>query len=83
PNQEQTVTISSFAPDRQEFTTERYLLGLNAMTKAREIRTKYGNRKCTGDAKALADVEDMVKAIRAELPGQSNERLVYECVKAE
>ncbi len=83
PNQEQTVTISSFSPDHGEFTTERYLLGLDAMTKARAIRTKYGNKKCTGDTKVLADVEDMVKAIRAELPPQANERLVYECRKVE
>lgn len=79
PNEEQTVTISSFRPDRSEFTTERFLLGLNAMSKARKIRSKYGNRACTTDAKALADIEDMVKAIRAELPGGANERLVYEC----
>ena len=83
PNQEQTVTISSFRPDRSEFTTERFLLGLDAMTKARSIRQKYGNRACTTDAKALADVEDMVKAIRAELPSQANERLVYECERTE
>ena len=81
PNQEQTVTISSFRPDRSEFTEERYLLGLSAMTKARAIRSKYGNKKCTDDAKILSDVEDMVKAIRAELPSQANERLVYECDK--
>ena len=79
PNQEQTITISSFQPDRSEFTEERYLVGLDTMTKARAIRAKYGNRACTTDDKALADIEDMVKAIRAELPGQANERLVYEC----
>lgn len=79
PNQEQTVTISSFRPDRREFTTERYLLGLETMTKARSIRQKYGNKACTTDSAALADIEDMVKAIRTELPSQANERLVYEC----
>ena len=83
PNQEQTVTISSFQPDRSEFTEERYLMGLDAMTKAREIRAKYGNKACTTDVKALADIEDMVKAIRAELPSQANESLVYECTKVE
>jgi hypothetical protein len=79
PNEEQTITISSFRPDRSEFTTERYLMGLNAMNRARTIRQKYGNRACTSDNDALADIEDMVKAIRAELPTQANERLVYEC----
>ena len=81
PNQEQTITISSFQPDRSEFTEERYLMGLDQMTKAREIRAKYGNRACTKDNEALADIEDMVKAIRAELPSQANESLVYECKK--
>ncbi|MEO9601318.1 trypsin-like peptidase domain-containing protein [Parasphingorhabdus sp.] len=81
PNEEQTITISSFQPDRSEFTEERYLMGLEAMTKARAIRAQYGNRACTTDDKALADIEDMVKAIRAELPSQANERLVYECKK--
>ena len=82
PNQEQTVTISSFRPDSAEFTEERYLMGLDAMTRARAIRAQYGNKACTADPKALADIEDMVKAIRAELPGQANESLVYECKKS-
>ena len=79
PNQEQTVTISSFQPDSSLYTEERYLMGLEAMTKARAIRAQYGNKACTADDKALADIEEMVKAIRAELPAQANESLVYEC----
>jgi len=79
PNQEQTVTINSFQPDLGEFTEERYLMDLDAMTRARAIRAQYGNKACTADPEALADIEDMVKAIRAELPGQANESLVYEC----
>ncbi|VWX58567.1 trypsin-like peptidase domain-containing protein [Sphingorhabdus sp. 109] len=83
PNEEQTVTISSFLPDQSEFTEERYLMGLEAMTRARAIRAEYGNRACTTDIKALADIEDMVKAIRTVLPSQANERLVYECRKTD
>ena len=83
PNQEQTVTISSFRPDSAEFTEERYLMGLDAMTRARAIRAQYGNKACTTEPRALTDIEDMVKAIRAELPGQANESLVYECKKVE
>ena len=81
PNSEQTVTINSFQPDRAELTEERYLMGLDAMTRARAIRSEYGNKACTADPAALADIEEMVKAIRAELPGQANESLVYECEK--
>ena len=81
PNQEQTVTISSFRPDSGEFTEERYLMGLEAMTRARAIRGQYGNKACTTDVQMLTDIEDMVKAIRAELPPQANESLVYECKK--
>lgn len=82
PNEEQTVTISSFDPASAEFTTERYLLGLAAMNKAREIRKQYGNRACTSDEQALSEIAEMVKAIRTELPMQTNERLVYECEKS-
>ena len=81
PNSEQTVTINSFQPDRGELTEERYLMGLDAMTRARAIRSEYGNKACTADPAVLADIEEMVKAIRAELPGQANESLVYECEK--
>ncbi|WP_373491916.1 trypsin-like peptidase domain-containing protein [Parasphingorhabdus sp.] len=81
PNEEQTVTINSFQPDSGEFTEERFLMGLDAMNRARAIRSEYGNRACTADPEALADIENMVKAIRGELPGQANERLVYKCEK--
>lgn len=81
PNEEQTVTINSFQPDRGEFTEERFLMGLDAMNRARAIRAEYGNKACTADPEALADIENMVKAIRAELPSQANESLVYECKK--
>jgi len=83
PNEEQTVTINSFNPDRGEFTEERFLMGLEAMNRARAIRAEYGNKACTADPKILADIENMVKAIRTELPGQANERLVYECERVE
>ena len=73
--------IGSLGYTIQRPTEERYLMGLDQMTKAREIRAKYGNRACTKDNEALADIEDMVKAIRAELPSQANESLVYECKK--
>lgn len=85
PNEEQTVTISNFDPDGLEFTTERYLMSFDAMTKARELRTQYGNKNCSATEPAtqdiLTDITDMVRAIRTELPTQANERLVYECVK--
>ncbi|MEW4466422.1 trypsin-like peptidase domain-containing protein [Parasphingorhabdus sp. JC815] len=81
PNQEQTVTISSFNPESAEFITERYLLGLTAMTRAREIRQQYDNGSCTTDDKILADISEMVKSLRSELPTQANERLIYECKK--
>ena len=81
PNQEQTVTISSFDPAKAEFTTERYLLGLAAMSRARDIRQQYTNSSCTTDKQALGEIAEMVRSIRSELPPQTNERLVYECEK--
>ncbi len=79
PNEDQTVTLSSFDPATREFVTERYLLDLEAMQAARTIRQKYSNKACTGDAAEKQDIATMIAAIRVELPNQPNERLVYKC----
>ncbi|MDZ7588156.1 MAG: serine protease [Parasphingorhabdus sp.] len=83
PNEEQTVTISSFDPDRRIYSTERYLLDLDTMQRTRAIRSNYRNRTCTTNTAELADIAEMVKAIRSELPAQPNERLIYECQRAD
>jgi len=79
PNSEQTVSVNSFDPANGEYRTERYLLGLNAMSKARDVRKRYNSRSCTSDAARLSELEDMQKALRQTLPAQPNEVLVYDC----
>ncbi len=79
PNSEQTVSINSFNPQKGEYRTERYLLGMDAMEKARGIRKRYANKACTADTAKLTELEDMQKALRQVLPAHPNEVLVYEC----
>lgn len=79
PNEEQAVSINRFDPQTREFRTENFQLGLSAMQSARKIRARYSNNACTTNADAMADLEDMQKALRQALPAQPNEILVYSC----
>lgn len=79
PNGEATVTIQSYDPAKSRYTVERFLMGADAMDKAREIRAGYKNESCTADPGQRQSVAEMESAIRAVLPPQPNERLVYAC----
>ncbi|MEZ5708652.1 MAG: trypsin-like peptidase domain-containing protein [Blastomonas sp.] len=79
PNSEDTVSINHFDPDLREFRTERFLLDIPTMQKAREIRARYRYDQCTGETEVLSELVDMQKALRAALPAQPNEILVYQC----
>jgi hypothetical protein len=79
PNGEATVTIQSYDPAKSRYAVERFLMGADAMDKAREIRGSYKNNACTADPGQRQSVADMENAIRAVLPPQPNERLVYNC----
>jgi hypothetical protein len=79
PNGEATVTIQSYDPARSRYAVERFLMGADAMDKAREIRARYKNNACTADPALRQSVADMESAIRGVLPPQPNERLVYTC----
>lgn len=79
PQGEATVSITRFDPDRREYTVERYLMGLDAMTALREARTKLKAPTCGADdatARALGEAQG---SIRALLPPEPNERLRYNC----
>ena len=78
PNAEDAVSVSSFDPDRRIFRTERYLLPREAMSAARAARGKYSAPECGSD-NAAAKLGDLQGEVLAQLPGQANERLVYEC----
>ncbi len=79
PNSEATVTIQSYDPAKSRYAVERFLMSADAMDKARAIRGGYKNNACTADPAARQSVADMESAIRAVLPAQPNERLVYAC----
>ncbi len=79
PNSEQTVSVSSFDPNKGAFRIERYLLGLDTMSDARTVRQRYSNKSCTADPDRQSELEDMQKALRQTLPAQPNEVLVYDC----
>jgi len=79
PQGEATVSITRFDPDRREYTVERFLMGLDAMTALREARTKLKAPACGADdatARALGEAQG---SIRALLPPEPNERLRYNC----
>lgn len=79
PNSEETVSVNSYDPKTRTYTVERYLLGLDTMTQARDERTKYSPPQCGVDeaeARKLGDAQDAIKAL---LPPRPQERLVYHC----
>ncbi len=79
PNTEATITIQSYDPGRTRYTVERYLMGADAMEKARAIRTRYKNNACTPDPTQRQSVADMETAIRSVMPQAPNERIVFDC----
>ena len=81
PNTEATVTIQSYDPAKTRYTVERFLMGADAMDKARAIRARYKNNACTTEPAQSQSVADMETAIRGVLPQTPNERLVFDCSK--
>ncbi len=79
PAGEATVTIQTYDPPRSRYTVERFLMSADAMDHARAIRSTYKNNACTADPAQRQSVADMESAVRAVLPQQPNERLVYTC----
>ncbi|KUR70434.1 peptidase S1 [Novosphingobium fuchskuhlense] len=79
PQGEATISVTKFDPDKREYTVERFLMGLDAMTAARAARTRLTPPACgAGDAAARA-LGEAQGAIRALLPAEPNERLRYTC----
>ncbi len=78
PNDEQTVSVNSFDPERRVFRTERYLLGRTPMLQARAARRDFDAPKCETEG-AAATLGEQQGAVLANLPSTPNERLVYTC----
>lgn len=83
PNTEAVISINSFDPASGTYKVERYLADADTMEQARELRGHFTFKGCTADTAALGELQDMQQQIRAVLPPQPNERLVYACAKAQ
>jgi serine protease Do len=79
PNTDAQVSVVSYTPDSNSYRIERYLLGLDAMDKAREARKRYDMTSCSADPEMLAKIDNMNKAVREVVPTAPNEILVFDC----
>ncbi len=79
PNSDAQVSLVSFAPDSRTYRIERYLLGMDAMEKAREARQRYDVQSCAADSVTRDKLDNMSKAIREVLPPTPNEILTFSC----
>ncbi len=83
PQDEEAVSVASYAPDKHEYRVDRYLLGHDAMQAVRTERARYEPPACGGGQMAARDLGDRQAAVTALLPTQPNERLVYTCKPAD
>ncbi|WP_420607862.1 S1C family serine protease [Novosphingopyxis sp.] len=83
PNVDSSVSRNSYDPASGEYRVERYLLGLDAMERARSVRRKFDVPSCDAGDDAQQRLGKMQNAIDAVLPAQPNELLVYDCEKAD
>jgi serine protease Do len=79
PNNDPQVSVVSFDATQKLYRIERYLLGFDAMQKARDARQRYNVNICSADTKVQAKISDMNEAVRNVLPAQPNEVLLFAC----
>ena len=79
PNNDAQISVTSYAPDTNIYRIERFLPGTDAMRSAREARQRYDVKTCTTDAGQLINIDNMNKAIAAQLPPAPNEILLFTC----
>lgn len=79
PESEDTVIVASFDPDKSEYRTDRYPLGIDEMEKLRAARAKIDAPSCGAGAAAASRFGADQDQLRGLLPATPNERLVYRC----
>jgi hypothetical protein len=82
PNDDETVTVSSFDPTTGVYKAERYLLDYDAMTRLRAERDKLAPLQCGASSRAAQELGSGQMSLKSMLPEGPNERLVYNCSKA-
>jgi hypothetical protein len=79
PNNDAQISVISYAPETEIYRIERFLPGSEAMQSAREARQLYDVKTCTVDPSQRTNIENMNKAIAAQLPQTPNEILLFTC----
>jgi serine protease Do len=79
PKEEQTATVTNFDPATGTYKTERYMLDLDTMQKLRAERARFTAPSCGADEQAARQLGEAEMALKALLPAEPNERLVYKC----
>jgi serine protease Do len=79
PDDEEVVSVNRFDPATREYRVERYLLGREAMSRARTARAEISAPACGAARTASLELGAQQDAILALLPERPNERLVYTC----
>lgn len=82
PNREEAVSVNSYDPATRMYKVERFLLGYDAMVAAREERAKFTPPTCEGGEEGARQLGESQAAIKALLPPEPNERLLYRCSPA-
>lgn len=76
---DEAVAVNTYDPATRTLRTDRYLLGQQALTAAREARAAYTPPAC-GVSEAARTLGEQQSALIAALPDRPNERLVYSCI---
>jgi hypothetical protein len=82
PEEEQTVSVLEYDTAARSYANTRYLLSAEAMTRARTLRSQVKLKACSQDQAARGNLATQQQSIRAALPQQYNEKLVYRCAAA-
>jgi hypothetical protein len=72
------LAVNTYDPATRTLRTDRYLLGQQALSAAREARAAYTPPSC-GVSDAARTLGEQQSALIAGLPERPNERLVYSC----
>ena len=82
PNEEEAISLNTYDPATRTYTVERFLVGLDVMTKARAERARLSAPACGAGEEAARRFGENQQAIKALLPPEPNERMRYNCQPA-
>jgi hypothetical protein len=82
PSEEQTVSVLQFDPAARSYVTTRYFLSADQMDGLRKIRAQVTLKACSPDEAGRITLASQQASIRAALPAQPNEKIVYSCKPA-